>query len=110
MSRIYDDNSLSIGRTPLVRLNRITAGLPATVVAKIEGRNPSYSVKCRIGAAMIWAAERDGILRREVPDRIRVVEPTSGNTGIALAYVCAARGYPLVLTMPETMKIGRAHV
>ncbi|HOC17911.1 MAG TPA: cysteine synthase A [Vicinamibacterales bacterium] len=107
MSRIYDDNSLSIGRTPLVRLNRITAGLPATVVAKIEGRNPSYSVKCRIGAAMIWAAERDGILRREVPDRIRVVEPTSGNTGIALAYVCAARGYPLVLTMPETMSLER---
>ncbi len=107
MSRIYDDNSLSIGRTPLVRLNRITAGLPATVVAKIEGRNPSYSVKCRIGAAMIWAAERDGILRRELPDRIRVVEPTSGNTGIALAFVCAARGYPLVLTMPETMSLER---
>ena len=106
MTRIYDDNSLSIGNTPLVRLNRITAGAHATVVAKVEGRNPSYSVKCRIGASMIWDAERRGILQpgsREV----RVVEPTSGNTGIALAYVCAARGYPLVLTMPETMTIER---
>ncbi len=107
MPRIYDDNALSIGRTPLVRLNRVTAGLPATVVAKIEGRNPAYSVKCRIGAAMIWAAERDGILHRGQPDRIRIVEPTSGNTGIALAYVAAARGYPLVLTMPETMSLER---
>ncbi|MBP1634835.1 MAG: Cysteine synthase [Acidobacteria bacterium] len=107
MSRIYDDNALSIGRTPLVRLNNITAGLPATVVAKIEGRNPAYSVKCRIGAAMIWAAERDGILRRDQPRKVRVVEPTSGNTGIALAYVCAERGYPLVLTMPETMSLER---
>jgi cysteine synthase len=106
MARIYDDNSLSIGNTPLVRLNRITQGAHATVVAKIEGRNPAYSVKCRIGAAMIWDAERRGTLRpgsREV----RVVEPTSGNTGIALAYVCAARGYPLVLTMPETMTLER---
>jgi cysteine synthase A len=106
MARIYDDNSLSIGNTPLVRLNRITRGAHATVVAKVEGRNPSYSVKCRIGAAMIWDAERRGLLRpgsREV----RVVEPTSGNTGIALAYVCAARGYPLVLTMPETMTLER---
>ena len=107
MPRIYDDNALSIGRTPLVRLNRVTAGLPATVVAKIEGRNPAYSVKCRIGAAMIWAAERDGILHRGQPDRIRIVEPTSGNTGIALAYVAAARGYPLVLAMPETMSLER---
>ncbi|HOU54627.1 MAG TPA: cysteine synthase A [Myxococcota bacterium] len=106
MARIFEDNSRSIGETPLVRLQRVTQGLGATVVAKIEGRNPAYSVKCRIGAAMIWAAERDGALRpgsREVT----VVEPTSGNTGIALAFVCAARGYPLVLTMPETMSIER---
>ena len=106
MSRIYEDNAQSIGNSPLVRLNRITAGLPATVVAKIEGRNPAYSVKCRIGAAMIWAAERDGILKPGSSDRT-VVEPTSGNTGLALAYVCAARGYPLVLTMPETMTLER---
>jgi cysteine synthase A len=106
MERIFSDNSASIGNTPLVRLNRITKGLPGTVVAKIEGRNPAYSVKCRIGAAMIWAAERDGKL---VPGRsdVTVVEPTSGNTGIALAYVCAARGYPLHLTMPDTMSIER---
>ncbi len=106
MARVFDDNSLSIGGTPLVRLNRITAGLPATVLAKIEGRNPAYSVKCRIGAAMIWAAERDGIL---VPGsrRTTIVEPTSGNTGIALAFVAASRGYPLVLTMPDTMSIER---
>jgi cysteine synthase A len=100
--RIYDDNSLSIGHTPLVRLNRITKGLPATVVAKIEGRNPAYSVKCRIGAAMIWDAEKKGILRPGSRD-VTIVEPTSGNTGIALAFVAAARGYPIVLTMPETM-------
>jgi len=106
MSRIYEDNAQSIGNSPLVRLNRITAGLPATVVAKIEGRNPAYSVKCRIGAAMIWAAERDGILKPGSTDKT-VVEPTSGNTGLALAYVCAARGYPLLLTMPETMTIER---
>jgi cysteine synthase A len=106
MAKIFDDNSLSIGNTPLVRLNRITAGLPATVVAKIEGRNPSYSVKCRLGAAMIWAAERDGILKRGSQDRT-IVEPTSGNTGIALAFVAASRGYPLVLTMPETMSLER---
>ena len=106
MARIYDDNSLSIGHTPLVRLNRITQGLPATVVAKIEGRNPAYSVKCRIGAAMIWEAERQGILERGSRERT-VVEPTSGNTGIALAFVCASRGYPLVLTMPDTMSIER---
>jgi len=104
--RVFDDNAQSIGQTPLVRLNSIAAGLPATVVAKIEGRNPAYSVKCRIGAAMIWAAERDGIL---VPgSRARtIVEPTSGNTGIALAFVAAARGYPLMLTMPETMSLER---
>ncbi len=106
MARIFEDNSQSIGNTPLVRLNRLTQGLPATVVAKIEGRNPSYSVKCRIGAAMIWAAEREGILKPG-SRAITVVEPTSGNTGIALAFVCAARGYPLLLTMPETMSIER---
>jgi cysteine synthase A len=106
MSRIYQDNSLSIGNTPLVRLNRITAGLPATVVARIEGRNPSYSVKCRIGASMIWAAEREGILKRG-SDGVTIIEPTSGNTGIALAYVAASRGYPLILTMPDTMSLER---
>lgn len=106
MGIIYDDNSRSIGNTPLVRLNRITRGLDAVIAAKIEGRNPAYSVKCRIGAAMIWAAERDGILRPGSRDTV-VVEPTSGNTGIALAFVCAARGYPLVLTMPETMSMER---
>jgi cysteine synthase len=102
MARIYEDNSLSIGNTPLVRINRLSKGLDVTILAKIEGRNPSYSVKCRIGAAMIWAAERDGKLKPGSKD-VTVVEPTSGNTGIALAYVCAARGYPLILTMPETM-------
>jgi cysteine synthase A len=106
MARIFDDNSLSIGNTPLVKLNRITAGLPGVVAAKIEGRNPSYSVKCRIGASMIWAAERDGILKRGSRD-VTIVEPTSGNTGIALAYVAASRGYPLILTMPETMSMER---
>jgi len=103
---IFQDNSLSIGNTPLVRLNRITQGLGATVVAKIEGRNPAYSVKCRIGAAMIWAAERDGKLKPGSRDTT-VIEPTSGNTGIALAFVCASRGYPLTLTMPETMSLER---
>lgn len=99
----YDDNSLSIGRTPLIRLNRLTEGLKATVLAKIEGRNPAYSVKCRIGAAMIWDAEERGDLKAGM----EVVEPTSGNTGIALAYVCAARGYKLTLTMPDTMSLER---
>lgn len=100
---VYRDNSESIGRTPLVEINRLTKGLKARILAKIEGRNPAYSVKCRIGAAMIWDAERTGKLRHGMT----VVEPTSGNTGIALAYVCAARGYPLVLTMPETMSLER---
>ncbi len=106
MGRIHEDNSRSIGHTPLVRLNRLADGTGATLVAKIEGRNPAYSVKCRIGAAMIAAAERDGTL---VPgSRARtIVEPTSGNTGIALAFVAAARGYPIVLTMPETMSVER---
>jgi cysteine synthase A len=106
MARVYEDNSKSIGRTPLVRLNRVVQGAGATVLAKIEGRNPAYSVKCRIGASMVEAAERDGIL---VPgSRARtIVEPTSGNTGIALAFVAAARGYPIVLTMPETMSVER---
>jgi len=106
MGKLYEDNSSSIGRTPMVRLNRIGAGLGCVLAAKIEGRNPSYSVKCRIGAAMIWAAERDGHLVPGSRNKL-VVEPTSGNTGIALAFVCAARGYPLLLTMPETMSIER---
>jgi cysteine synthase len=103
---IFDDNSRSIGNTPLVRLNRISKGLPATIVAKIEGRNPAYSVKCRIGAAMIWDAEQKGILKPGSRD-VTIVEPTSGNTGIALAFVAAARGYPIILTMPETMSLER---
>ncbi len=103
---LFTDNSLSIGRTPLVRLNRLVDGASATVYAKIEGRNPAYSVKCRIGAAMVWDAEKRGIL---APGK-ELVEPTSGNTGIALAYVAAARGYPLTLTMPETMSIERRKV
>ena len=103
---IYADNSLSIGRTPLVKLNRVTEGAGATVAAKIEGRNPAYSVKCRIGSAMIWDAERRGLLK---PGR-EIVEPTSGNTGIALAFVAAARGYPITLTMPETMSLERRKV
>ena len=105
MANIFTDNSLSIGRTPLVRLNRITPG-GATVLAKIEGRNPAYSVKCRIGAAMIWDAEKKGLIKPGV----EIVEPTSGNTGIALAFVAAARGIPITLTMPETMSIERRKV
>ncbi len=106
MSQIFDDNSQSVGNTPMVRINRITEGSGATVLAKIEGRNPAYSVKCRVGVAMIDAAEKAGVLRRGSSD-VAVVEPTSGNTGIALASVCAARGYRLILTMPETMSIER---
>ena len=105
MTRIYTDNSLSIGRTPLVSLSRIVPK-GATILAKIEGRNPAYSVKCRIGASMIWDAEKKGLL---VPGK-EIIEPTSGNTGIALAFVAAARGIPLTLTMPETMSIERRKV
>ena len=105
MTQIFNDNSLSIGRTPLVRLHRLA---PAGVImlAKIEGRNPAYSVKCRIGASMIWDAEQRGVL---TPGK-EIVEPTSGNTGIALAFVAAARGIPITLTMPETMSMERRKV
>jgi cysteine synthase A len=105
MAQIFTDNSLSIGHTPLVRLNRVAPG-GATVLAKIEGRNPAYSVKCRIGAAMIWDAEKKGLLGVGK----EIIEPTSGNTGIALAFVAAARGIPITLTMPETMSLERRKV
>src|SRR5207247_8448032 len=97
----YSDNSLSIGRTPLVRLNRITNGAPVTVLAKIEGRNPAYSVKCRIGASMIWDAEKRGVLK---PGK-ELIEPTGGNTGVALACVAAARGDATTGSMPERVSI-----
>lgn len=100
---VYRDNADAIGRTPLVRINRLIGDSQVNLLAKIEGRNPAYSVKCRIGAAMIWEAEKSGKLQ----PGMQVVEPTSGNTGIALAFVCAARGYPLTLTMPETMSLER---
>lgn len=105
MANVYEDNSLAIGRTPLVRLNRIVpAG--SNVLGKIEGRNPAYSVKCRIGASMIWDAEQKGLLGSGK----EIIEPTSGNTGIALAFVAAARGIPVTLTMPETMSLERRKV
>ena len=103
--KVYADNSMSIGNTPLVKLNRL-AGDKATVWAKVEGRNPGYSVKCRIGAAMIWDAEKRGVLKKGMT----IIEPTSGNTGIALAFVAAARGYGLKLTMPDTMSIERRRI
>lgn len=106
MSKVYSDNSQAIGNTPLVKLNRLTEGAGATVLGKIEGRNPAYSVKCRVGASMIWDAEERGILTRGID----IIEPTSGNTGIALAFVAAARGYRLTLTMPETMSLERRRV
>src|SRR6059058_4567928 len=102
----FADNSFSIGRTPLVRLNRVANGAPVTLLGKVEARNPAYSVKCRIGASMIWDAEKRGILK---PGK-ELIEPTSGNTGIALAFVAAARGYPITLAMPETMSLERRKV
>ena len=106
MSRIYEDNSQAIGNTPLVKLHAVSKNAKATVLAKIEGRNPAYSVKCRIGANMIWDAEKRGLLSKERT----IIEPTSGNTGIALAYTAAARGYKLILTMPESMSLERRRV
>jgi cysteine synthase len=105
-TKIYADNSQSIGNTPLIKLNHVTAGAKATVLAKVEGRNSAFSVKDRIGANLIWDAEKRGVLKPGV----EIIEPTSGNTGIALAYVAAARGYKLTLTMPETMSIERRRV
>jgi cysteine synthase A len=104
--RVYEDNTFSIGRTPLVRLNRVAEGCKATILGKIEGRNPGYSVKCRIGASMVWDAEKRGVLK---PGK-ELIEPTSGNTGIALAFVAAARGYAITLTMPESFSIERRKV
>lgn len=106
MPRIYLENTQSIGNTPLVRLNRVTEGCRATVLAKIEGRNPAYSVKCRVGTALVLAAEKQGLLRPGVG----IIEPTSGNTGIALAFTAASRGYRLTLTMPDTMSVERRKV
>jgi cysteine synthase A len=106
MTKFFDDNSFSIGNTPVVKINKMAKGFRATILAKIEGRNPSYSVKCRIGASMVWDAEKKGLLKAGM----EIVEPTSGNTGIALAFVAAARGYKLNVTMPETMSIERRKV
>ena len=106
MANIYANNPESIGNTPLVRLNRVAPGARAVLLGKVEGRNPAYSVKCRIGANMVWDAEKRGVLKPGV----EIIEPTSGNTGIALAYVAASRGYPITLTMPETMSIERRRV
>ncbi len=106
MGKVFDDNSLSIGQTPLVKINRMAQGTQSHDPCKIEGRNPSYSVKCRIGASMIWAAEKQGLLK----PGMEIIEPTSGNTGIALAFVAAARGYKLNVTMPETMSMERRKV
>jgi len=103
---LFQDNSLSIGKTPLVKLTRVTEGARATILAKVEGRNPAYSVKDRIGASMIWDAEKRGLLTAGK----ELIEPTSGNTGIALAFVAAARGYPITLIMPETMSVERRRV
>lgn len=106
MGKVFDDHSLSIGRTPLIALKKLSQGTGATLLGKIEGRNPSYSVKCRIGASMVWDAEKRGVLK---PGK-ELIEPTSGNTGIALAFVAASRGYPITLTMPETMSLERRKV
>src|SRR3972149_7230808 len=106
MAHYFDDNSMSSGSTAMLRINRMAQGLKATILGKIEGRNPSYSVKCRIGASMIWAAEKQGLLK----PGMEIIEPTSGNTGIALAFVAAARGDKLNVTMPETMSMERRKV
>ncbi len=106
MARIFDDNSLAIGNTPLVRLNRVPGGAKAVVLGKVEGRNPAYSVKCRIGASMIWDAEKSGRLRPGA----ELIEATSGNTGIALAFVAAARGYPITIVMPASYSVERRRV